>query len=146
MLRTNSDSKSCPKPSTYKRPKEGFSGLDVIVPTLLKFRFRARALELGMLLGPATEEAMTYWLNECTLATVGAKEVPTPGLMGTLYDLLPTGLYKRIDEYRRANGDSWATVLLEAMEAYAAAIPAPPLRVPRPDSGSGVHPRLATGT
>jgi hypothetical protein len=102
-------------------------------------------------MGPATEEALAYWLNECTLPAAGAKEVPTPGLQGTLWDLLPTGLYRKVDEHRRAEGDSWATVLLEAMESYADKIPAPRLQPPRPDTrhvdsewDSGVH--LATGS
>lgn len=147
MSASSIKSTTCQKPSTYIRPKEGFAEITAHIPKLLKFRFRARALEMGLLLSPALEEAISYWLNECTLPAVGAKEVPTPGLMGTLYDLLPTGLYNKIDEHRRAAGDTWATVLLESMEAYAAAIPAPPLRVPRPDSDSGVHQRVSpTGT
>ena len=109
-----------------------------------------------MLLSPALEEAVGYWLNECTLPATTTKEVPTPGLQGVLWDIIPTGLYRRIDEHRRAQQDSWSTVLLEALEAFADKIP---LKIPRPDPkpstdtldagwtaehDSGVH--LATGT
>ena len=94
------------------------------------------------LLSPAIEESVQYWLNEVALPTQSTKEVPTPGLQGTLWDILPTGLYRKIDEYRRAQQDSWGTVLLEALEAYAEKIP---LKVPRPDSDSGVHQRMASG-
>jgi hypothetical protein len=101
---------------------------------MLKFRFRARALELGMLLGPAIEESMGYWLSECTLERAIPKELPTPGLMGVLFDLLPSSVYRKVDEHRRAQQDSWSTVLLEAFEMYAASIPAPKLQPPRPDT------------